>query len=321
MFLQVFKFELKKITHSNKFKFAVIAMIFISLFFSVQAKLEFAKYDNINIKNKLDYKKKILKLENFLENPYAASDAFYKKHPEALKSDIITMREDLNFYKSHQLPELKKNFIQGFIKNFNTFQIYIILIGIFCSDIISDEKAKNTLSFQFTCKTKRSNLYNAKYLALISSIGILIIANIVFSLITNGIILGFSDINGTIQQVRGFEMATVNMSILSLITGKILFLFLCCASFACIFILVSSLFKNFLVPFILCIFIVGFSNVFLYEFEWTYFLLSTYETFKLIFYFGDSNSHNLAFSIISMFVQSAILYILGFFVYNRMQVK
>ncbi|MGH4124120.1 MAG: ABC transporter permease subunit [Clostridium sp.] len=320
MFLQIVKFELKKIIFSNKFKFVLLAMILISLFYSVQAKLEFPKYNEINVKSKIEYKKEIADINDFIKAPYEYLNGFYNKHPESVKADIISRTKDLEYYTSHQLPNLKKNFIQGFVKNFNSFAIYIVLIGIFCSNIISDEKAKNTLSFQFACKTKRSTLYNGKYVALIISIALLIIANIIFSLVTNGLILGFSDINGSIQQVRGFEMATVNMSILEFLTKKILTLFICCSSFACIFILVSSLFKNFLAPYIFCILLVSFGSVFLNEFEWTYFLPSTYILFDLIFYFGNSQHYNLTFTLISMLAQSIVVYILGQFIFKRMEI-
>ena len=321
MFLQIVKFELKKIIFSNKFKFVLLAMLLMSLFYSVQAKLEFPKYNDINTNSKIEYKKEIANINDFIKAPYEYSNGLYKKHPESVKADIISRTKALEYYTSHQLPDLKKNFIQGFIKNFDNFEIYIVLIGIFCSNIVSDEKAKNTLSFQFTSKTKRSTLYNAKYVALIISIALLIIANIIFSLITNGLILGFSDINGDLQQVRGFEMATVNTSIFEFLTKKILILFICCSSFACIFILVSSLFKNFLAPYIFCILLVSFGSVFLNEFNWTYFLPSTYTVFDMIFYFGNSQHYNLNFTLISMVAQSMLVYILGQFIYKRMEIN
>lgn len=319
MFFRIVNYELKKILFSRKFKFAILALILLSLFYSVQEKLEFPKYEELNVQAKIQYENRIENINDFLQNPSEAYNGYYKRYPDQLESDIKLQRKKLEYYTSHTLPNYKKNFIQGFVKNFNNLQIYIIIIGLFCSSIISDESAKNTLSFQFTSKTKRGTLYNAKYSALIISIAVLIIINVFFSFITNGLILGFSDINGSIQQIRGYEVSIVNMSILEFLLKIIVLLFISCASFACIYILMSSLFKNFLVPYILCILIITSSNVFLFEFDWKYFLLSIYEMFNWAFNPNFNLPVNL--TLISMLLQSILLYIIGHFRYKRMEIN
>ncbi|WP_053954993.1 ABC transporter permease [Inediibacterium massiliense] len=219
--LILFQAEFYKIIKSLGFKIAFLGILFLSLFHIVYEYSYFSQYEFFYEGYKKEYVKEIEASKEFLTDP--TSHHYLKDHIKELKREIENRKHYLEFYTTHKVSPLKKDFSQGLSKSIFNYEEFLFLILLFCCNSVCYEKSKNITAFQFSSKASRGELYFSKFLGLSLAVTIIFVVNILFSYILSGFLMGFSDLSGQIQSLRGYSFAPIERSIKEFLILKVIF--------------------------------------------------------------------------------------------------
>lgn len=309
MFFGVYKAELYKIIKSYRFKIVLLVILACSTYNIVNAYKKFPQYNCIYEQNKKDYINKIDEYEKDL-------------HELNNEIDIYISKSILDFYKNHFAVEPKQDFSQGMAEAIFNDTYWLPLLLLFCADIVCFEKTRNITKVQFATGTSRVKLYYSKYMAMLSAMLIVFSVNLIFSFIFSGYLMGFSDLSSSIRSVLCYSMATVERSVIDTFIIKSVLTILILASAAVLFLVVSTLVQDVVTSYIISVLLVTNSWSFYNAFGngtgiFRYFFISFYSGIDLYFY-GQS-IYSIKVGVISMVVQSILLYFFGYHFYKRIE--
>lgn len=326
MILRVYRAELYKIITSHRFKIALVGILIFSIYNIVAEYGKFSNYDYIYECNKKDninridtYKKSLDELE---KGSISNLSYYFNGSQEVINNEKKIYKKGIEFYSSHKILPLKKDFSQGLDKSIFDDMYWLPILLLFCCDIVCNERFKNITQIQFSSCTSRLELYHSKYMAILTAMVLIFILNLIFSYLFSGYLMGFSDLSGSMRSISGYSTATIERSIKELLVLKIVFALIICASAAVIFIFISTVTRDAITSYIISALLVCNSAPFYFTIENG---IGFSKYFFISFYYANQNyimgdvTYNIKFGVISMLVQNIFLYLLGLYIYKKIE--
>lgn len=326
MILRVYRAELYKIITSHRFKIALVGILIFSIYNIVGEYRKFSNYEYIYECNKKENINRINTYKKYLEElnsgPLSNLSYYFNESQEVINHDKCTYEKGVEFYSNHKLLTLKKDFSQGLDKSIFDDMYWLPILLLFCCDIICGERFKNITQIQFSSCTSRSELYHSKYMAILTAMVLIFTLNLIFSYFFSGYLMGFSDLYGSMRSISDYSIATIERSIKELLVLKIVFGIITCASAAVIFIFISTVIRAVITSYIISGLLVSSAGTFYFLIEngvgfSKYFLISFYYA-NQTYIMGDA-TYSIKLGLISMLVQSVFLYLLGLYIYKKME--
>ncbi len=324
MFLSVYKAELYKIVTSYRFKLVLIAILILSAYNILSEYRKFPNYNSIYEANKKSYSTKIDGYRKNLEElNNGVHSAFYDNAtPDELKTEKYIDKFYLQFYENHKIPSPKKDFSCSLYKCIFDYYYWLPIMFLFCCDIVCIERKRNIIEMQFSSYVSRRTLYNSKYMAILTAIGLIFLSNLLFSFIFSGCLMGFSDLSGSMRSILEYGDAVVERSIKELLLLKIAFAFMICASAAVMFIFISTVARDVVTSYIIGTLMVINAAPFYFTIEngiglSKYFFISFYYVSEG--YIRGEPTYNIKIGLATFLVQNIILYLLGVHIYKGIE--
>lgn len=326
MILRVYRAELYKIITSHRFKIALVGILIFSIYNIALEYRKFSNYEYIYECNKKEIINKIDTYKKFLEElnskPLSNLSHYFNESQAIINHDKCIYETGVEFYSNHKLPPLKKDFSQGLAKSIFDDVYWLPMLLLFCCDIVCNERFKNITQIQFSSRTSRSELYHSKYMAILTAMILIFTLNLIFSYFFSGCLMGFSDLSGSMSSIYGYSTATIERSIKELLVLKIIFGIITCASAAVIFIFISTVTRDVITSYIISTLLVYNSGTFYFMIEngigfSKYFFISFYYA-NQTYIMGDV-TYSIKFGLISMLVQNIFLYLLGLYIYKKIE--
>lgn len=312
----LFKAEFYKVIKSFAFKIALLGVLFFSLFHIVNEYSYFSEYDSFYDRYKNEYAKEIKDIKDFLQNPVI--DSYFQQHPENFEVETRNRKHYLEFYMSHEMPQLKKDFSQGLSKSIFNYEEFLLLIILFCCNIVCYEKTKNITPLQFASRVSRSELYFSKFLALSVAVTIIFVLNLIISYILSGLLMGFSDLSEPVQALREYRFAPIERSIKEFLILKIIFGWLTCISLVVVFLFISTIAKDVLTSYMISVVMIFMDNVFyLGGKHIKHFIIGTYYAYKEYIY--GLIVYDIKIVVLNMMVQTICVYLIGLYIYKKIE--
>ncbi len=326
MILRVYRAELYKIITSHRFKIALVGILIFSIYNIAYEYRKFSNYEYIYECNKKEninmvstYKKS---LEELNSGTISNLSYYFNESQEVINHDKCIYEKGIEFYRNHKLLPLKKDFSQGLDKSIFEYMYWLPILLLFCCDIVCSERFKNIIQIQFSSYTSRSELYHSKYMAILTAMILIFTLNLIFSYFFSGYLMGFSDLSGSMRSISGYSAATIERSIKELLLLKIIFGIITCASAGVIFIFISTVARDLITSYIISGLLVWDAGTFYFIIEngigfSKYFFISFYYANET--YIRGDATYSIKFGLISMLVQSIFLYLLGLYIYRKME--
>lgn len=326
MILRVYRAELYKIIASHRFKIALVAILIFSICNIVIEYRKFPNYGHIYENNKKENTNRINTYKKYLEElnseTISSLSCYFNQSEDVINHDKRIYEKEIEFFSNHETLQLRKDFSQGLVNSIFDDVYWLPILLLFCCDIVCSEKSKNIMQMQFSSRISRYQLYHSKYMAILTAMILIFILNLIFSYFFSGCLMGFSDLSGSMRSISGYSTAIIERSVKELLALKVIFGIIICASAAVIFIFISTVSRDFITSYIISFLLVASAGTFYFMIKngvgfSKYFFISFYYANET--YITGDVTYNIKFGLISMLVQNIFLYLLGLYIYKKIE--